>query len=134
MRSTLMCLLFATTISLAGIAWAADDAGSYDPKNAFAETDADHNGRIDIGEFHTRLVEVFYSADTNKDGYLDGAELSRLPFSETIVAVDRDADGKVSMREFVRVRVHQFIDSDGNDDMELTVDEVVGAYEGRQGK
>jgi hypothetical protein len=131
MRSTLLCLFFATTISLAGIAGAGDESGSYDPRKAFAETDLNKDGRIDIGEFHTRIVEVFYSADTDKDVYLDSAELSRLPFRETIVTVDRDGDGKIRLEEFVRIRIHQFLEADGDDDMELSVDEVVDAYESK---
>src|SRR5262245_16365520 len=107
------------------------DAGLDVPRAAFAETDLNSDGQIDIGEFHARLVEVFYNADVNKDGIPGNAELSKLPFAETVEKVDRDTDGKVTLKEFVRIRIVQFKEADGNDDGELSLDEVITVYQGR---
>jgi len=124
--------LLTLSIALVGTAWAEAPGGAgYDPRAAFAETDVNKDGEVDIGEFHERIVEVFYGADTNKDGYLEVDELERLPLSESVDKADRNGDGKVDLHEFVRIRVHQFLDADGNDDVELSLDEVVTAYEGK---
>ena len=104
-------------------------ATPYDPKAAFAEADKNKDGAIDIGEFHDRLVEVFYSADTNKDGFLSVEEFNRLPYSEGFNEADENGDGKISLKEFVHVRVRQFEDADTNHDGELSLDEVIVVYE-----
>jgi len=124
--------ILAVSIALVGTAWAEmSEVAEYDPRAAFTETDLNKDGLVDLGEFHARIVEVFYGADTNKDGYLEVDELGRLPLSEPIDKIDRNGDGKVDLHEFVRIRVHQFLDADGNDDVELSLDEVVTAYEGK---
>ena len=48
-----------------------------DADTAFAEADTDSNGRIDHVEFHQRMVEVFYFADRDRDGYLAGTEIEQ---------------------------------------------------------
>ena len=107
------------------------DAGLDLPRAAFAETDLNADQMIDIGEFHARLVEVFYNADTNKSGFLEADELAKLPLPETVAQVDHNGDSKVTLREFVRIRFIQFNAADTNDDAELSLDEVIAAYGGR---
>ena len=126
-------LIVATWLALVGApARAGDPPKTYDPHVAFAETDTNHDGAIDHEEFHERIVEIFYSADANKDGFLDAAELKRLAFPEDFTADDKDADGRVSMREFLRVRFLDFERTDGNHDGVLEIDEVVAAYQGKK--
>lgn len=120
-------LLMGTTFVLAAHRASAEQA--YDPRAAFAETDKNKDGEIDLGEFHARLVEVFYRADTNKDGFLSVEEYSRLPYPYEFKAADVDGDGRLSLHEFVRIRYKQFQAADKNDDAELSVDEVVDAFE-----
>ena len=112
----------------------ASDAKRYDPRAAFAEADQNHDGAIDHEEFHERIVEVFFSADRNKDGYLDVTEMKVLLFPDAFTVDDKDADGRVSMREFLRVRFQDFIKSDRNDDGVLSVEEVTAAFEGRRAR
>jgi Ca2+-binding EF-hand superfamily protein len=124
-------LIVATVLAAAGSqAWAA--AAKYDPRAAFAETDMNHDGAIDHAEFHQRIVEVFYRADANRDGFLDPGELKQLAFPEDFTADDKDSDGRVSMREFLRVRFHDFDVADTDRDGVLSLDEVVAAYEGKK--
>ena len=131
----LSTLLLTTGVALTiTTASAAEPAAkkSYDPRAAFAETDRNHDGGIDHEEFHERIVDVFYSADANKDGFLDATELKRLVFPEDFTVDDRDHDGRVSMREFLRVRFLDFTSADTDGDGVLSVDEVVIAFEGKK--
>ena len=124
--------LASATLMLTRTTWADSPAKPYDPRAAFAETDTNKDGAIDIEEFHVRLVEVFYAADTNKDGYLSSDEYERLPFSGSFKDADSNGDGRVSLPEFVSIRFRQFEDADSNHDTQLSVEEVVTAYEGRK--
>ena len=112
--------------------WADDVAKKSDPRAAFAENDRNRDGYIDHEEFHERMVEIFYFADVNKDGFLDPAELKRLAFPEDFTEDDKDRDGRVALREFLRVRFHDFELADGNHDGELSLEEVVVVYEGKK--
>jgi Ca2+-binding EF-hand superfamily protein len=117
---------------LCSTAWAQGPTKPYDPRAAFAEVDTNEDGQIDIEEFHVRLVEVFYRADSNKDGFLSVDEYGRLPFSGAFKAADANGDGRISLPEFVRIRFRQFEEADTNHDYQLSADEVVTAYEGEQ--
>jgi Ca2+-binding EF-hand superfamily protein len=126
-------VLVVAGIVLAVVPVLADDAARKDdPRAAFAESDLNRDGLIDRGEFQTRMVEVFYAADVNKDGFLDPTELKRLAFPEDFTDDDKDHDGRVTMREFLRVRIRDFDAADTNDDGELSLEEVVAAYEGKK--
>jgi len=122
-------VIAATGFVLASTVARAEPAKTYDPRAAFAESDADHDGVVDHAEFHARIVEVFYSADVDKDGYLDATEIVQLVFPEDFTATDKDRDGRVAMREFMRIRLDDFEAADTNDDGVLSIDEVVAAYE-----
>ena len=132
MRATLAFLITGACLTLISTAWAQGQAKPYDPRAAFAATDTNKDGQIDIEELHVRLVEVFYNADTNKDGVLSVDEYGRLPFSGPFKAADTNGDGHISLSEFVSIRFHQFEQADTNHDFQLSVDEVVTAYEGGQ--
>jgi Ca2+-binding EF-hand superfamily protein len=110
----------------------AEDAPAYDVKKAFAETDKNGNGAIEIDEFHDRLVDVFFLGDENKDGFLTEAEFVKVAvFKEDFAAIDKDHDGKLSKREFVKQRLTEFVKLDTDDDGELSLAEVEAAVAGR---
>ena len=134
MRIVLGTVLVAGPMLLFSATPARAQAASYDPRSAFAQTDANKDGQIDVEEFHARLVEVFFNADTNKDGFLVVEEYERLPFSGAFKDADSNGDGRVSLPEFVAIRFRQFEDADKNHDAQLSVEEVVTAYEGRPQK
>ena len=129
MRSMYRLILAAALVAAGSPAFAADAAPKTDARAAFKETDTNADGAIDHGEYQVRIVEVFYFADTNKDGYLDPNELQVLVFGDDFDENDKDANGRVSLREFLRVRFDDFSKADKDDDGTLSVDEVVTTYE-----
>ena len=131
MRTIHTLILAGALVAAVSPAYAADATPRHDPRQAFKETDTNGDGAIDHEEFHVRIVEVFYFADVNKDGYLDEKELKALAFPEDFKDDDRDANGRVSLREFLRVRFADFPTTDTNRDGVLEVDEVVTVYEGK---
>jgi Ca2+-binding EF-hand superfamily protein len=129
MRVTNSVILAAGLVLAGAPVRAGESTLTYDPRAAFAESDTNHDGSVDHGEFHARIVEVFYSADADKNGFLDATELERLTFPEDFTANDKDRNGRVAMGEFLRVRFTDYEAADGNGDGVLSVDEVVAVYE-----
>lgn len=131
MRLRSLSLLFAITLAaVAGVARGGDQ--TYDVKAVFAQADANGDGEIDLCEFHARLIEVFYSADTDKNGFLSPDEYARLPFSGDFKDADPAGKGRISLHDFIAVRYRQFVEADSNRDGALSLDEVVAAYQGGQ--
>lgn len=131
MRTNATLLLAAALLITTSAARAAEPAKRYDPREAFAQADLDHNGVVDLGEFHQRIMDIFYLADGDRDGWLNPTELQQLAFPQDFGAHDKDSDGRLAMREFFRVRLGDFRSADTNDDSELSEAEVVAAYERR---
>ena len=126
-------LIVAVVLAFVTFPARADDAAKkHDPRAAFAEADTNHDGVVDHAEFQERITEVFYSADANKDGFLDAVELKQLAFPEDFTEDDKDRDGRVSMREFLRVRFHDYDVADTDHDGVLSLEEVVAAFEGKK--
>ncbi len=131
MRAFVLSLLLAASVAaLTGTARGGDQP-PFDVKAVFAETDTNGDGEIDLCEFHQRIVQVFYNADTDKDGFLSPEEYSRLPFSGDFKKADLHGTGHISLHDFVAVRYRQFVEADRNQDGALSLEEVVNAYEGR---
>jgi Ca2+-binding EF-hand superfamily protein len=128
---TIQTLILAALVAAGSTVLAADANPKHDPRAAFKETDTNGDGAIDHEEYHVRIVEVFYFADANKDGYLDPNELKALVFADDFTEDDKDANGRVSLREFLRVRFADFGKVDANGDGVLSIDEVVVAWEGK---
>jgi hypothetical protein len=131
MRSIATLILAAGLVVAGSMALAADAKPKHDPRAAFSETDTNRDGGVDHEEYHIRIVEVFYFADTNKDGFLDATELKQLAFPEDFTAHDKDANGRVSLREFLRIRFADFPTTDRDGDGTLSVDEIVAVWEGK---
>ena len=130
MRRTLVSL-FILCLGAYGMASAAHgEAVSHDPRVAFAETDTNGDAQIDRAEFHTRMVEIFFHGDRDKDGHMVWAEL------EAVVALpndfrgaDRNGDGRYSLHEFIRVRFDDYDIVDTDEDGLLSLPEVVVVFE-----
>lgn len=122
--SGLACLL-----ATAWVVSAAADSIEYAPREEHALADRNKDGVIDRGEFHVRMVEVFYHADTDRDGLLVLPELERIDEAMVYRPADRDGDGKLTLSEYVDHRFEGFDAADTNDDGVLSVSEVVEAWE-----
>ena len=103
---------------------------AHDPRAAHAEADLNDDGQIDRREFHLRMVEVFFHADTDKNGFMKPEELNRATLlEEDFGKADNDGDGKISLYEFIEFRFHLFEEADTNSNGTLSVEEVVAVFE-----
>jgi len=98
-----------------------------DPTVAHDQADTNNDGSIDHAEFHQRMVEVFYFADGDRDGYLTGIEIARTG-RENPAAGDLNGDGKITMKEFLDEAFDRFAAADTNGDNVLSLEEVRAAY------
>jgi Ca2+-binding EF-hand superfamily protein len=128
-----MSRVFAALAAVLGFAAsrAAAQPERYDVAAAFEETDTNRDGAVQIDEFFDRLVEIYFHADTDKNGTLSGEEFERaVVVQQPVSEVDRNGDGAVDRREFVRSRLPLFQQADLDRDGELSLDEVKSALEG----
>jgi Ca2+-binding EF-hand superfamily protein len=110
----------ATLILAAG---AGASSAHADPGEDFAITDRNSDGFVDRGEFHQRMVELFFFADADQDGRLVPAELPRVP-PGVFGNADRNGDGALSLAEFTEARAIDFGQADVNRDGLLSRVEV----------
>jgi Ca2+-binding EF-hand superfamily protein len=99
-----------------------------DPKAAFAVSDENQDGQIDHEEFHHRIVQVFYFADTDRDGYVSNGQLQAFDEAELFTNGDGDGDGRLSLYEFVNARFGNFREADDDSSGTLSEEEVVAAF------
>ncbi len=111
-----------------GPVWADEIPTPHDPRAAHAATDRNHDGEIDRAEFHHRMVQVFYFADTDKDGFVTEGQLKAFDEAQLFREDDRDSDSKLSLKEFVNARFENFRAADADSDGTLSVQEVVDAF------
>ena len=103
---------------------------AHDPKAAHAEADQNHDGQIDRREFHLRMVEVFFHADTDKNGVMKPEELNKATvLEEDFSEADKNGDGMISFYEFIEIRYHAFDEADTDENGMLSVEEVVVVFE-----
>ena len=98
----------------------------------FAITDRNSDGFIDRGEFHQRMVELFFFADADRDGRLLPAELPGVP-ADAFRGADRDGNGVLDLAEFTQARAVDFGQADSNGDgllSRIEVDAVSGPSAG----
>jgi Ca2+-binding EF-hand superfamily protein len=113
-------------LAAAFLLWALADAAPAAAAEAtedFAVTDRNSDGFIDRGEFHQRMVELFFFADGDRDGRLVPAELPRVD-KGVFSAADRNGDGALSLTEFTEARAVDFGQADTDGDGLLSRAEV----------
>jgi Ca2+-binding EF-hand superfamily protein len=102
----------------------------YDPKEAFEQADINDDGYVDRREFHVRIVEIFFHADGDKDGYMAWEELrGAVAFPDDFKDADTDGDGRIALHEFIQVRFRHYPMADANGDGRLSLEEVVAISE-----
>ena len=96
-------------------------------EEVMATADKNHDGRIDLQEFNQRMIEVFFFADTDKDGKLSWVELQAVVVDaepQRFKAADTDGDGKLALYEYLYVLHADFTAADKNHDGVLDMEEV----------
>ena len=117
-------------LALAAFAARAEEAG-YDVKAAFAQTDRNKDGVIEIDEYHARLVDTFFLGDANKDGFLSEEEFVKVVvIKEDFAAIDKNGDGKLTKQEYVGARLAHYMAIDTDDSGTLSLVEVEAAVKG----
>ncbi|MCG8542571.1 MAG: EF-hand domain-containing protein [Alphaproteobacteria bacterium] len=97
-----------------------------DPAKAFTVTDRNGDGRIDRGEFHDRMTELFFFADRDRNQRLTPNELPGVA-ADALAAADRNGDGGLDLVEFTGARALDFDAADTDRDGQLSREEVEAA-------
>ena len=111
-----------------GLVWADEVPPPHDPRAAHAAADKNHNGEVDRREFHDRIEEIFYFADSDRDGLVSRGQLKVFDEDELFRDDDRDRDFQISLKEYLDARFDNFRDADTDSDGTLSVQEVVDAF------
>jgi hypothetical protein len=96
-------------------------------EEVMATADTNHDGRIDRDEYDQRMTEVFFFADSDKDGKLSWEELQAVVVDvdpQRFKAADSDHDGKLALYEYLYVLHVDFATADKNHDGVLDMEEV----------
>jgi EF hand len=126
MRRVLLVFLLAALLAASSVARADESTlGEGDPRAAFADTDRNGDGQVDPEEFNARMIETFFFADEDKDGYLVVAEYAVLGLPpEDFQRSDANRDGRLGLYEFVDTMDEVFDRADTNSDGTLSLEEV----------
>ena len=103
----------AVMVTASSLAWAAGNPADYDG-----------DGKISKEEFRNQAARTAFSADKNKDGFIDDSEFKLTPDQRK--AMDTNGDGKVSVEEFQAGQLAGFAALDKNGDGFLDADEMKG--------
>ncbi len=122
-RISIALLMWALLAPASG--WSDEIPPPYDPRAAHAATDQNHNGEISREEFEQRIIQIFYFADVDKDGFVTIGQLKAFDEDLLFETADGDGDSRLSLAEFLAARFENFrvADTDGSDS--LSVEEVV---------
>ncbi len=137
MRIRYISLIVATILALGfvgGLAFAQTPIqGQPDWKARFRTYDRNKDGQIDRGEFQEWMIEVFYFRDKNSKGYLVFEDVRGVMAPETLKAINRKGDGKLTQQEFLNAVFLDFDAADVNRNGVLTMEEIE-VYIRRSGK
>jgi Ca2+-binding EF-hand superfamily protein len=108
--------------------WTDEVPPPHDPRAAHAATDRNHNGEISLEEFEERIVQNFYFADVDKDGFVTFGQLMAFDEDSLFETADIDGDSRLSLSEFLTARFEDFREADTDGSDSLSVEEVVEAF------
>ena len=93
---------------------------------AFALSDDDKDGVINVEEYRARMIAVFVALDKDGDGYLVEAEVPD-DHKEVFAVADADGNGRLGLREYLVFMMPRFWKADYDGDNVLSLPEVVAA-------
>jgi len=120
--------LVASFLLAPALGWTDEIPASHDPRAAHAATDQNRDGEIDRDEFEQRIVQVFYFADVDKDGFVTFGQLMVFDEARLFETADLDGDSRLSLSEFLNARAGNFRDADTDRSDTLSVEEVVAEF------
>ena len=134
-HSVALVVAFVLTLGLLGSLALAQTAIQAQPdwKARFASYDRNKDGRIDRAEFQEWMTDVFYLRDKDHKGYLVLEDVRGVMAPETLKAINRKGDGKLTMKEYLNALFRDFDAIDVNGDGSITIEEIE-AYIQRSGK
>ena len=137
MRKRPIVLIVAAAVTLAFLGTLAlaqtPIQGQGDWKGSFHAHDSNKDGRIDRAEFQEWMIDVFYFRDKDHKGYLVLEDVRGVMNAETLKAINRKGDGKLSLQEFLNATFQDFAAADVNQNGSLTTEEIE-AYIKKAGK
>ncbi len=124
MKKVTLWLLLISVIIATG-AFSADTQ-RMDAAETLTITDKNDDNRIDREEYHQRMTEVFFFADTNKDGNLEIIEIQVIEGidPQRFKAADRDGNQTLSVYEYLYALHNDFETADGDKDGTLNLEEL----------
>jgi len=120
--------LFSLFLLAPTLGWADEIPPTLDPRAAHAATDRNHDGEIDRNEFEQRIIQVFYFADVDKDGFVTIGQLGVFDEDRLFATADLDHDSRLSLSEFLNARWKNFQEADTDRSGTLSVEEVVAEF------
>jgi Ca2+-binding EF-hand superfamily protein len=101
--------------------------------SAAGNWDRNRDGVVTCDEWKAYAAELFDSADSNRDGFLDRTEYAKVVSTDRMFETvdlsyyDADKDGKASRAEFIEKPNRAFALLDKSNECKLTANQVAGA-------
>lgn len=116
--------IWACSVSLALAQTPVHTAPKSDWKEGFRGHDKNQDGKIDRAEFQEWVVDVFFFRDTGHKGYLVFGDVQDVMSAEKFKAADRNANGRLTLQEYLNALFRDFAAMDVNQNGAITVEEI----------
>lgn len=130
MSNVLRRLFSAGLLILLGVGGTSIAQAANPTTTAFAHSDHDANGVVDVEEYRARMVEIFVFLEKDGDGYLVVADIPD-GNKRVFPAADANGDGRLALREYLVFVMPRFWKADYDGDNVLSLPEV-GAADRRE--
>ena len=124
MKSSVLLLLAAAVVMTAFSLSAAGQ--KMDAATTMATADKNGDDRIDLEEYNQRMTDVFFLADTDKDGNLTITEMQAVTKvdPQAFKMADRDGNQSLSLSEYLDALDKDFDAADRNHDGTINMKEL----------